>query len=90
MVDHKIFKTKRLGPGRKREATAVVHNPFNERGELIAEFHVPDGAGSDIRAVSIVTIFSGRDGGKSEAEKLCEMLNFAYQCFHSGSELEAH
>ncbi len=91
----KLFKTKRLGEGRKREATAVIINPFDVHGKPInTDFgqHVPDWVTnppkpSKKRYESIVTIFSGSDGGKSEAEKLCEMLNFAYDCFHNGKPL---
>lgn len=74
----KLFKTRRL----PKNATAVVHNPFHGDGTPVFR-----GLGSKKKHESIVTIFGGSDGGKSEAKNLCDMLNFAYNAFQAGDSL---
>lgn len=81
----KLFRTMRIGTGRKREATAVVTDRFQENGTRLKVYNTIQQ--KYVQCTSILTIFSGTGGGKSEAEKLCEMLNFAYQCFHEGKDL---
>jgi hypothetical protein len=90
-----VFTTRFLKSGTKRrgklDATAVVHKTFKENGQPLTNPQVSYKKGKTIvkkRPVySIVTIFMGSDGGKSEAERLCEMLNFAYQAFYKGVEI---
>lgn len=74
MKPQPVFKTKRIGPGKKRECTALVAFQFDEDGKLFPESGV------------ILNIFGGTGGGKEPAEKLAAMLNEAWDKFHKGEE----
>jgi hypothetical protein len=78
----KLFKTKRLDS----TATAVITDRFQENGERLKVMQYGAGKPRKVQCTSILTIFGGSDGGKSEAERLCRYLNGAYEAFHKRTD----